>query len=349
MKAPFGYIGNKSRVAPIVWDALGNVSNYVEPFAGSLAVLLSRPDAHNWRDKGQELVNDTDQFLANFWRALALDPVSVARWADWPVNESDLLARHLWLVNTGRDRLATLAADADFFDAKVAGWWVWGLSAWIGSGWTGVGPHTVETVGKRPTLGGGQGVNRKRPTLGGGRGVNRKLPTLGGATSHDDDGDDEITTVSTSGTLARISVMRELAERLRRVTVCCGDWSRVVTDSALLYGAVKGVFLDPPYLGEVRQKNLYATDDHYVAADVRDWAIRKGDDPAMRIVLCGFESEHIEHMPESWRMISHIGQDQRDSFPGSSGKSANRTLERLWLSPHCLGSHQTQLDFGVTR
>jgi DNA adenine methylase len=37
------YFGGKSRVAPQVWERFGDVANYVEPFAGSLAVLLGRP------------------------------------------------------------------------------------------------------------------------------------------------------------------------------------------------------------------------------------------------------------------------------------------------------------------
>ena len=43
MRAPFVWFGGKRRVAPEVWAALGDVPNYIEPFAGSLAVLLGRP------------------------------------------------------------------------------------------------------------------------------------------------------------------------------------------------------------------------------------------------------------------------------------------------------------------
>jgi site-specific DNA-adenine methylase len=92
--APFPYFGGKSIVAPLIWQYLGDVDNYVEPFAGSLAVLLSRPVEHR---RIAETVNDKDNYLANFWRALQADPEEVARWADWPVNETDLTARHLWL------------------------------------------------------------------------------------------------------------------------------------------------------------------------------------------------------------------------------------------------------------
>ena len=41
LAAPFPYFGGKRRAAPIVWRALGDPSGYVEPFAGSAAVLLA--------------------------------------------------------------------------------------------------------------------------------------------------------------------------------------------------------------------------------------------------------------------------------------------------------------------
>ena len=150
LRAPFPWFGGKRRVADVVWRALGNTPNYVEPFAGSLAVLLARPHAPK-----TETVNDLDCYLANFWRAVAADPDGVARHADWPVNEADLSARHQWLVDQAafRERMAT---DPDFFDAKIAGWWVWGLCSWIGSGWcAAAGLGTAD-----------QGVHRQLPHLG---------------------------------------------------------------------------------------------------------------------------------------------------------------------------------------
>lgn len=116
-KAPFPWFGGKSRVAHLVWARFGDVPNYVEPFAGSLAVLLGRP----WLPR-TETVNDIDCYLANFWRAVAAAPEEVARWADWPVNEADLHARHLWLVRR-EDFRERMKCDPAFFDPKIAGWW----------------------------------------------------------------------------------------------------------------------------------------------------------------------------------------------------------------------------------
>lgn len=132
LRAPFPWFGGKSRAAPIVWGAFGEVANYVEPFAGSLAVLLARPGGAS----GVETVNDLDAWIANFWRAVGADAETVATYADWPVNESDLHARHGWLLKQEEWRRKMRDPEApDFFDAKVAGWWVWGCCLWIGSGW----------------------------------------------------------------------------------------------------------------------------------------------------------------------------------------------------------------------
>lgn len=129
LKAPFPWFGGKSRVAHLVWNAFGDTANYVEPFAGSLAVLLGRPHAPRI-----ETVNDLDCYLANFWRAVQYAPEEVARWADWPVNEIDLHARHRWLVAQSEFR-ERMRGDPEYFDARVAGWWVWGICQWIGGGW----------------------------------------------------------------------------------------------------------------------------------------------------------------------------------------------------------------------
>lgn len=130
LRAPFQWFGGKRRAASRVWNALGNVGHYVEPFAGSAAVLLARP--HVGRI---ETINDADGMVSNFWRAVRSQPDEVARHADWPVNEADLHARHLWLIGQRESLTERLVADPEWCDAKVAGWWVWGSCAWIGAGW----------------------------------------------------------------------------------------------------------------------------------------------------------------------------------------------------------------------
>ncbi len=133
LKAPFPYFGGKSRVASLVWERFGDVANYIEPFAGSLAVLLARPADH---DGYLETVNDMDGLISNFWRSMALRPDEVARHALGPVIELDLHARRQYLTDAKPSIEHALRADPEWCDPKLAGWWVHGRGAWQGSGWT---------------------------------------------------------------------------------------------------------------------------------------------------------------------------------------------------------------------
>ena len=282
LRAPFPWFGGKSRAASLIWERFGDVANYVEPFAGSLAVLLARPT-----DPKIETVNDLDCHVANFWRAVQADPDAIAKWCDWPVNEADLHARHLWLVQglpAHRERMMT---DPDYFDAKIAGWWVWGICQWIGSGWC---------AELKPS--------RKRPHV---------------------------------GDAGRGGLFEDLASRLRRVRVCCGDWSRVTGDSVTWRNGVTGVLLDPPY----QDGNMeYVAGHGNVSQDVARWAIDNGDNPLLRIALCGYEGEHV--MPASWECVEWKA---NGGYGGQSKghENPNAKRERIWFSPHCIGAKQRSL------
>jgi hypothetical protein len=322
LKAPFPWFGGKSRAAAEVWKRFGEVRNYVEPFFGSGAMLLGRPQPF----EGTETVNDADGMLSNFWRATAAAPAEVARWADWPVNENDLHARHAWLVGRREDITRKLEGDPEWFDAKIAGWWVWGLSCWIGSGWcSGEGPwQSVEMPdGSRQLVkagGAGRGVNRKLVHLYAGRGVNRQRVHLQRQ---------GINTVS--GNLTEYFAL--LSDRLLRVRVCCGDWSRVCGPTPTVKRGLTAVFMDPPYADTAgRTGDLYSLDSLSVAHDVRAWCLEHGDDPRLRIALCGYEGEH--KMPRSWRCLAWKAKGGYASR-GRTG-NANARRERVWFSPHCL-------------
>jgi D12 class N6 adenine-specific DNA methyltransferase len=314
LRAPFPWFGGKSRASSLIWDRFGDVPNYVEPFAGSLAVLLSRPHA-----PGIETVNDRDCFVANFWRAVQHDPDGVAVYADWPVNEADQHARHLWLIQQTAwvERMKT---NPDYFDAKIAGWWVWGQCIWIGSGWC-AGLQQLPHLGNA-----GKGVHRQLPHLGNaGKGVHRQLPHLGNAGTG---------ATESARTSATRTYMRELAERLRSVRVCCGDWSRVCGPTPTVKLGITGVLLDPPYaVGANRTDDLYAVDDTDVAHEVRTWALANGDNPDLRIALCGYDGEH--EMPETWTRVDWKARGGYGSQGDGRGRE-NAAKERIWFSPHCL-------------
>ena len=134
--------------------------------------------------------------------------------------------------------------------------------------------------------------------------------------------------------------MNALEKRLRRVRVCCGDWSRVCTNTPTTRHGLTAVFLDPPYADTAgRADELYTEDSLTVAHDVREWAIEHGDDPLFRICLCGYEGEHT--MPESWECIEWKSSGGMGNTGNGAGKE-NRHRERLWFSPHCLKSRETQ-------
>lgn len=64
LRPPFGYHGAKVTLAPWIVSLMPQHRVYVEPFAGSLAVLLAKPRS------SIEVVNDLDGDVVNFWRML---------------------------------------------------------------------------------------------------------------------------------------------------------------------------------------------------------------------------------------------------------------------------------------
>ena len=171
----------------------------------------------------------------------------------------------------------------------------------------------------------GKGIHRKRPHLGDpGKGINRQLPHLGNPGT-----EAECVSDRTSDLLA---YMQDLAARLRRVRVCCGDWSRICGPSPTVKLGITGVFLDPPYSDGERQEALYATDSMTVAHAVREWALANGGNPDLRIALCGYEGEHA--MP-GWEEIAWKAAGGYGSQGNGAGR-ANAKRETIWFSPHCL-------------
>ena len=339
IKSPYPYFGGKSKIAKTVWQWFGDdIKNYIEQFVGSNAMLLARPNV-NYDKLPKETINDKDGFVSNFWRCLAFGKAGdVARHADWPVNENDLHARHIWLVNQVSDFVPRLEADPEFCDSKIAGYWVWGMAAWIGSGFcSGNGPwRNVE--GQLIHVGNnGQGIKRKLIHVGSyGQGINRQRIHVGnrgtgqGVNSHSVDIYD---------------YMQALADRMRRVRVCSGDWKRVTGKSVTWTHGHTAVFLDPPYADTAkRQSDLYRIDCEKIAHDVREWAISEGHNPLMRIALCGYEGEH--DMPDDWHALEWKA---GKGFAGQNKKenNENQHKERIWFSPHCVNPDKSEKQMSL--
>ncbi len=252
---------------------------------GSLAWLLRRPADHFANGYRVETANDLNHYVVNFWRAVKADPDCVAGFADAPVFEADMHARHKWLVRSEHvtNWRQKMADDPHHYDAKIAGWWAWGACCWIGGQWCQDGvvhkrqmPQLDQTHGvnnraespadwvQLPDLSGGQvGVNRqvcdrvKIPNIGqpcetGGIGVNGvtgNRPQLA-------DAYDIGRGVNANGALGTCDArrawltdwMRRLADRTRQMRTLYGHWSRICdSDSTLTRLGTTGVFLDPPY------------------------------------------------------------------------------------------------------
>lgn len=101
---PFAYFGGKTTAAKRVVSHLPAHLHYVEPYAGSLAVLLAKPRSR------METVNDLDGAIMTFWRVLRdrpdelaracqLTPHSRAEWEaceDLDVSDELEVARRVW-------------------------------------------------------------------------------------------------------------------------------------------------------------------------------------------------------------------------------------------------------------
>jgi len=315
LKAPFPYFGGKSLAAQEVWDALGDVKNYVEPFVGSAAMLLAAPKA-----KRIETINDYDGMVANFWRAISHDPEAVAKYTDWPVNEVDLFARHLWLVEQKESMTKKLHTDPEWFDAKIAGYWCWGLCNWIGHGFcSGDGPWGKD----------GDEIIKIN-----GRGINKQIPHLGNAGQ----GINKQTDLSRKDFI--FAWFDALYHRLRDVRVCCGDWKRVLTDSVTTRHGLTGIFLDPPY---TKGNMDYGSGGMglSISDDVRKWCIESGANSKLRIVLCGHAGEHDELLSHGWTIRTWKA---RKGYATTAEAVENSKSETLWCSPNCLSEDVLSFD-----
>lgn len=328
-------------MAPVIWAALGQPKHYIEPFFGSGAVLLNRPDYNP--QKHMETVCDKDGHVANAWRGMQFAPDELAKFCDWPVNHTDLNARRKYL-NDNAGLLLRLCDDPEYFDAKMAGYWIWAMSCWIGSGLTRKDsmPRVDGVVGCQK-----QDPSRNRPqvALQGGVHALSQIPLLSRAT-----GVHEVTLTAEPDPLLNARApytpglyewFRQLSERLRRVRVVCGDWTRVCGGDWQDDRGICGIFFDPPYdpVKCNRDAKIYTEESATVANDVREWCRKRGALKTYRIVLAGYYEEHESLLDEGWtfhRWSAHGGFANRGK--GKSQGEVNRHKEALFFSPHCYSS-----------
>lgn len=256
-----------------------------------------------------ETINDKDGYISNVWRSLQKAPDEVAKYCDWPVNHCDLSARKKELIKNEEMLLENLISNPVWYDAKMAGYWIWAASCWIGSGLTSIGsiPHVanagmgVHKIGKIPHLT-ATGMGVQEP-------YNTNLYVW----------------------------FRELSERLRYVRVVCGDWQRVCGGDWQDRMGDVGIFFDPPYSDTNRDVNVYHKDDIEVAKDVTDWCLERGKKQSYRIVLAGYEGEHEKLLSHDWTIYKWKAGGGYGNQGGKDSRGVkNSYRERLFLSPHCI-------------
>jgi hypothetical protein len=340
LRAPFQYFGGKRDVVELVWARLGAPKQYLEPFCGSAAMLLGAPEPASL-----EVVNDINGFIANFWRAVKHQPAEVARWCDYPVSHIDLGARHVWLLKQ-RERVGAALQDANWVgDAQVAGWWLWGQCAWIGSGWcdwtrpereaspangqvpqtgnAGVGVQAIGQIRQADTGRGIQALGRIPHQSGAGVQAIGKIPHAFdaghgiqaiGKIPEGDVGDDMLT--STGRTAWQW--LHRLAARLERVRVNHGAWERSLNHN--YGGGATAVFLDPPYRAYEEVYGCVGCADA-----VETWAAEHAH---LRVALCGHHGDYPSL--DGWDVVQWTR--KRLTYGGSQ----TTDKEAIWFSPACL-------------
>jgi DNA adenine methylase len=306
MNPPFSYFGGKRRIADTVWEYLGDVYHYIEPFCGSASVLFGRPSSHDWRSK-VETINDIDGYITNFFRTVKHEPEALVERLDWPVSELDLHARRK-LLSESRDGLTErLRRNPMTYDVRLAAWWVWGSSCWIGRGWPDADWDQIPEVNS--------------PGI---RGVAGKVKK------------DNFSYIQKLR--QRVSDIRILCgDWTRSVRRSVRDLTSS-TDSDTRKSC--GIFFDPPYPTDWGGDTVYSCDSDTVAGDVFKWCEEHGDCERYKIAVCGYEGAWTP--PSGWKKIAWkaIGGYGRQS----EGKG-NEARERIWFSPGCLSSdvHQVSL------
>ena len=316
IRAPFPWFGGKSRAAHLVWEALGDVANYVEPFAGScdggagggVGMRCAKPSAVRASTIARRLFSTTERP-----RSIR---VTVA---------GDTFARAAMRYRGDPD---SGAVDRCIVSPLRC-------VAWCRRRGRNVHPSQAGNSGarNRPASNGLESL----AILALVRPAQRAEGLAAQGRAFRAVGTDHVDVESVEGW------MHALAARLRAVRVACGDWRRVVASPSVLFPAGRrdpcGVYLDPPYAEGAADYAVGGTGSS-LSAEVRAWCEEHDRNPRVRIVLSGYEGEHDALQRRGWRVVEWR---TKGGYSNAGGNNVNRHRERLWLSPHCVGARQPGL------
>jgi DNA adenine methylase len=103
----FPWLGGKGRLAKRILERMPPHEVYVEPFAGSIAILLARPEPAK-----TEVINDFDRELVTFFRVLQHHLVEFCQVFRWAINSRQMFR---WLNETNPDTLTDIHRAARFY------------------------------------------------------------------------------------------------------------------------------------------------------------------------------------------------------------------------------------------
>lgn len=322
----YTYMGSKRSQLTNILDILGDdISTLIEPFAGTACVSINRP-----KSVKNCYINDYDCHVANVLRSVMYYPDDLIKAAARPRIELDMHQTHDYLVNGKvKIREALLSSNRGCIP-EMAGWWVWGLNNWIGSGWCCENGYTkylikpdevaIKNKDLDQFLGNKITTGRGKPCHG--NNLTEQLPKATWRIKPSDS--NKLTEqLSQSERVDHITNMvYAIYNSLRDCRVLYGDFARVLTKS-YIEGPRTGVFLDPPYRS--CDKMDYGTDgkDLEVFTRAYNWFIDHRNDPKLRIVFC-CQSGDLEglEVPDD---IGRISWSRNSGYAKGDQKSLRKT------------------------
>ena len=101
-----------------------------------------------------------------------------------------------------------------------------------------------------------------------------------------------------------------------------------------------GVFLDPPYFKGAMDYAAGGVGTN-LPAEVQAWCAANGNNPKLRIVICGHAGEHDALLTKGWTERKWAA---RKGYALTDEAKANAASETLWCSPHCVPIEKSQPD-----
>lgn len=317
-KTLYPYWGSKTKVGHIIWDYIGDVDKFIDPFGGSFSTLLTRPKMP--RPNQYEIMNDIYGVLVNTMRAIKYAPDLVAEGTrQIPRSSVEAWSRAANLKLADKEMVTNLISDKDWYDIDKAVDYLYIMALQLGNSYLLGGWAINSDTGKFAKI-----YNSNDP-----RGIQGTRISVRNSSFY-------TTTLS-----EQKRYYRWLSKRLERVSILCGNWDAPLSSATALSGNghkngkwTTGIVLDPPYAGNDHNKELYIQHDLSVSAKVRNRAIELSQDPRFKICICGYIEEHDEHLPSDWIRVPWKA-SKGYATQNKKRENTNRFKEMLWFSPSC--------------